>query len=89
MDDVRGVEGTMPQSSAGVAPGANTRMSSGGSYAEWIALGAIVAGSVGAIVGARRNNHRNAHHHAGGASSSHPDPATLTAPHGDKLSPLV
>jgi hypothetical protein len=53
-------------------------------YAEWIALGAVVAGSVGAIVGAAQCVNR-----ASGRSrlhvSDHPDSSTLTAPHGDKL----
>lgn len=87
MDDVRQLEGTTPRAIADASP-AMSRMDRGG-YAEWIALGALVAGSVGAIVGARRHRHHNAHHHGGRAWSSHPDPATLTAPHGDKLSPLV
>ena len=51
-------------------------------YAEWLAVGAVAAGTVGAIVGMA-----NCRHHA---LSSHEDrepmdPATLTAPHGDKL----
>lgn len=51
-------------------------------YAEWVALGAVVAGSVGAIVGAAKCSH--------GARASRlpvdrPESALLTAPHGDKL----
>ena len=57
-------------------------------YAEWIAVGAVVAGSVGAIVGAKRCSRRGAHHHAV-EPSARPDSATLTAPHGDKLAPLL
>ena len=52
-------------------------------YAEWIALGAVVAGSIGAIVGAAKCNHRGAHAHP---YAARPDSASLTAPHGDKLS---
>ena len=51
-------------------------------YAEWVALGAVIAGGVGAIVGAARCSH------ASGASRlevDRPESATLTAPHGDKL----
>ena len=55
-----------------------------GGYAEWLALGAIAAGSVGAIVGLAKC--------ARSASKSHEpmtsrelEPETLTAPHGDKL----
>lgn len=55
-------------------------------YAEWIALGAVVAGSVGAIVGARRCSHRASQDHGRMAASARPDPAMVTAPHGDKLS---
>jgi hypothetical protein len=66
-----------------------TATESGGNragYAEWIALGAVVAGSVGAIVGAARcaRSARNERF-----ESSRPEPATLTAPHGDKLSSLL
>ena len=56
-------------------------------YAEWIALGAVVAGSVGAIVGAARCTSRSARQEHGDVGR--PDPATLTAPHGDKLSSLL
>jgi hypothetical protein len=55
-------------------------------YAEWIALGAVVAGSVGAIVGAARCT-RGARQER--IEASRPDSATLTAPHGDKLSSLL
>ena len=51
-------------------------------YAEWIALGAVVAGSIGAIVGAARSGHRGESH----PYTARPDSASLTAPHGDKLS---
>jgi hypothetical protein len=53
-------------------------------YAEWIALGAVVAGSVGAIVGAARNRGARMERF-----EARPEPATLTAPHGDKLSTLL
>jgi hypothetical protein len=52
-------------------------------YAEWIALGAVVAGSVGAIVGAARCARPAAR--ATLANDEHLDPAMVTAPHGDKL----
>jgi hypothetical protein len=55
-------------------------------YAEWIALGAVVAGSVGAIVGAARCSHRSSRYEQ---ESSRPESASLTAPHGDKLSSLL
>jgi hypothetical protein len=53
-------------------------------YAEWLALGAVVAGAVGAIVGSRRaGRHAWAPH--GHPQAGPPAPAMLTAPHGDKL----
>jgi hypothetical protein len=64
-----------------------TRPSGRAGYAEWIALGAVAAGTVGAIVGMA-----NCRHHAAGSheNSREPvDPATLTAPHGDKLKGAV
>ena len=52
-----------------------------GGYAEWIAVGALIAGSVGALVGARY-----CRRHGRGTTTSEPlDPASVTAPHGDKL----
>ena len=53
-------------------------------YAEWLALGAVVAGSIGAVVGAAA--------YSRGSSTARmqvgrPDSETLTAPHGDKLLP--
>ena len=51
-------------------------------YAEWIALGAVVAGSVGALIGATRCS-RAARQDA--FAAARPEPASLTAPHGDKL----
>ena len=51
-------------------------------YAEWIALGAVAAGSIGAIVGmanCSRSRHSSAHH------EETVDSASVTAPHGDKL----
>jgi hypothetical protein len=52
-------------------------------YAEWIAVGAVVAGSVGAIIGAARCF---APRHDNLAEGVRPESASLTAPHGDKLS---
>jgi hypothetical protein len=52
-------------------------------YAEWIALGAVAAGSVGAIMGmasCRRSASR-----ANAMASRELDPESVTAPHGDKL----
>jgi hypothetical protein len=51
-------------------------------YAEWVALGAIAAGTVGAIVAATRCG-RGAH--SSPLDYERPDSALLTAPHGDKL----
>ena len=52
-------------------------------YAEWLALGAVTAGTVGAIIGMAtcRKSVRTAE------SPMHdtPEPESLTAPHGDKL----
>ena len=55
-------------------------------YAEWIALGAVAAGAVGAIVGmANCSGPRKS-----SAVSGEPiDPMTITAPHGDKLRDAV
>jgi hypothetical protein len=50
-------------------------------YAEWIALGAVAAGTVGAIIGmatCRQSVRRS-------DDGDRMDPETLTAPHGDKL----
>ena len=49
-------------------------------YAEWLALGAVAAGSIGAIVGMAK-------HRAGHAAemSAEPSDPSMTAPHGDKL----
>ena len=50
-------------------------------YAEWIALGAIAAGSVGAIVGMANSRSRKS-----SAECEEPtDPSMVTPPHGDKL----
>ena len=54
-----------------------------GGYAEWIALGAVVAGTIGAVVGAARCM-GSARDDSGPVGR--PDSATVTAPHGDKLS---
>ena len=53
-------------------------------YAEWIALGAVVAGSIGAVVGAVRCVQGSMRDSNG--SVGRPDSMTVTAPHGDKLS---
>ena len=52
-------------------------------YAEWLALGAVAAGSVGAIVGMAANRRKT-------SASETPfeeglEPESITAPHGDKL----
>ena len=55
--------------------------------AEWVALGAVITGSVGALVGAARcasRASRTARQHRPGLSNAL-DPSTVTAPHGDKL----
>lgn len=51
-------------------------------YAEWIALGAVAAGSIGAIVG-MTNCSRSRHSRSMAGAPS--DPEMITAPHGDKL----
>ena len=56
-------------------------------YAEWIALGAVAAGSVGAIVG-MATCHRSSSREQGMATEPM-DPSTVTAPHGDKLKGAV
>jgi hypothetical protein len=76
VDDVRRAEENATQATGNRA-----------GYAEWIALGAVVAGSVGAIVGAARCSHRGARMER--FETARPEPATLTAPHGDKLSTLL
>jgi hypothetical protein len=53
-----------------------------GGYAEWIAVGALIAGSVGALLGARHRNRRNARTDS---SPTRANAEKLTAPHGDKL----
>ena len=55
-------------------------------YAEWIALGAVAAGTVGAIVGMATSRHGAAR---GDSASELIDPETVTAPHGDKLKGAV
>ena len=55
----------------------------GAGYAEWLALGAVAAGSVGAIVGlasCRRTAPTDSLQTEEGL-----EPESLTAPHGDKL----
>lgn len=61
----------------------NERPVEGVGYAEWIALGAIAAGSVAAIVGMASCTRTGAAR--GVASENTIDPTTVTAPHGDKL----
>lgn len=51
-------------------------------YAEWIALGAVAAGSVGAIVGMAKCRSTSRHRMAGYEET---DASSVTAPHGDKL----
>lgn len=52
-------------------------------YAEWIALGAVVAGSIGAVVGAAKCARASARDTQMYRRS---ESAMVTAPHGDKLS---
>ena len=55
-------------------------------YAEWIALGAIAAGSIGAVVGmatCRRERTTSL------ATDEPIDPTTVTAPHGDTLRGVI
>lgn len=51
-------------------------------YVSWIALGAIAAGSVGAIVGMARCRTSAART---AAFSDETEPESVTPPHGDKL----
>ena len=71
-----------------------TRQSAQAGYAGWLALGAVVAGTVGALWwrgGTRRStmSWRNARRRSDRwpAAEDRPDSASLTAPHGDKLVP--
>jgi len=57
--------------------------SSRAGYAEWLALGAVAAGSVGAIVGMATSRRSAAKTTA--AESESLEPESITAPHGDKL----
>lgn len=57
-------------------------------YAEWIALGAVAAGSVGAIVG-MATCHRGLERRDETAEREPVAPSTVTAPHGDKLRSAV
>ncbi len=77
MDDVRRAAENATTSQGLPVPSGNRA-----GYAEWIALGAVVAGSVGAIIGATRCS-RAARQDA---FVARPESASLTAPHGDKLS---
>lgn len=63
------------------APPANRKAG----YAEWLALGAVVAGSVGAIVGAARCARPAAREREHDRGEERLDPTLVTAPHGDKL----
>jgi hypothetical protein len=60
------------------------KVSSRAGVAEWVALGAVISGSVGALVGAARCAARSSRQHRVRVSDM-PDPSTVTAPHGDKL----
>ena len=60
------------------------KMSGRAGLAEWGALGAVITGSVGALVGAARCASR-APQRSRVQVSDAPDPSTVTAPHGDKL----
>ena len=60
------------------------KVSSRAGVAEWVALGAVISGSVGALVGAARCAARSGRQHRVRVSDM-PDPSTVTAPHGDKL----
>jgi len=51
-------------------------------YAEWIALGAIAAGSVGAVVGLAASRRGRTSLFLGDQPIA---PDSITAPHGDKL----
>ena len=51
-------------------------------YAEWVAVGAVVAGSLGAIMGATKRSHRTSQRPY---PVDRPESSMLTAPHGDKL----
>jgi hypothetical protein len=61
----------------------NERPAERAGYAEWIALGAIAAGSVAAIVGMANCSRSSAMRSI--SSEDAIDPQTVTAPHGDKL----
>jgi len=52
-------------------------------YAEWLALGAVAAGSVGAIVG--MTAYRRASSDSSQAAEEGLEPESVTPPHGDKL----
>ena len=64
---------------------AREQLSGRAGIAEWVALGAVITGSVGALVGAARCASRAAKHHSV-RLAEYPDPTMVTAPHGDKLS---
>ena len=55
-------------------------------YAEWVALGAVIAGSVGALIGAAKHSHVGSRHSRMHMERPQSQAAMLTAPHGDKLS---
>ena len=75
------------QKSDNTTPFETRSLRSRAGYAEWLALGAVAAGSVGAIVGmatSRRNTSKM------NAIDSEPlEPESVTAPHGDKLKGAV
>ena len=64
--------------------GPREKMSGRAGLAEWVALGAVITGSVGALVGAARCVSR-APQRSRAQVSDVLDPSTVTAPHGDKL----
>ena len=68
----------MPESQQ---PSRNNSGSWRGNYSEWIAVGALIAGSVGALYGAKHCSRRA--HRTG--NEDRPESTKLTAPHGDKL----
>lgn len=60
------------------------RISGRAGLAEWVALGAVITGSVGALVGVARCASRAPRQSRVHVSDPR-DPSTVTAPHGDKL----
>jgi hypothetical protein len=52
--------------------------------AEWLAIGAVAAGSVGAVVG-MANSRRSSSRSSDTPASESSNPESFTSPHGDKL----